>query len=103
MIIGFMIETSIGTARMATFYTLLLIGAGFFACVCTPEYACGFDLPILGLIGGMVALLIVNHKTFPKLALMLGGIVIFMLLLITLLMMASASEYNDIFRAFSFY
>lgn len=51
----------------------------------------------------MVALLIVNHKAFPKAALALGGIVIFMLLLITLLMMASASEYNEIFRSLSDY
>mmetsp|Transcript_7501 Transcript_7501/g.9820 ORF Transcript_7501/g.9820 Transcript_7501/m.9820 type:complete len:171 (+) Transcript_7501:399-911(+) len=102
MIIGFMLETSIGSLRMAVFYFIVLIGAGYFACVCTPMYACGFDLPLWGLIGGMISLLIVNHRFVPKQVLIMASIMIFMFLLISLLIMASASEYNSFFRLYGY-
>ena len=67
LILGFMLESVMGPLRIGILYIVSGFGGILFSCVCSRgEMSVGASTAIFGLVGGFLALVIVNWKAFDR-------------------------------------
>lgn len=97
MVIGFMIETAIGPIRMAILYFVIVIGGNIFGCLLSNKYALGSDVAIFGMIGGLLALIIVNWSKMKGQDQCCAVIMILFLVIVQIMLMVQAGQYGKAF------
>jgi len=67
VIIGFMLESIMGPFRLAFLYICSGMGGVLFSCICAKhDTSVGASTAIYGLLGGFLAMIIVNWKAFDR-------------------------------------
>jgi len=85
-----MIETAIGPLRMAALYFLIVIGGNLFGCLLTDQYAMGSDVAVFGLIGSLLALVIVNWSAIEGQAKCCAIVMVIFLAIVQIMLMVQA-------------
>lgn len=101
MIIGFMLESVMGPLRVAILYLAAGIGGNIFSSLCSfGTRTVGASTAIFGLVGGMLALVIVNWKALdrsPEVRCCLIILVIFIVFFSIIIAAASTKSTVDYF------
>lgn len=66
LILGFMLESILGPMKIAALYIVSGIGGNAFSCLCSNSRSVGASTAIFGLIGGLLAMIIVNWKALDR-------------------------------------
>jgi rhomboid protease GluP len=102
MILGFMLETILGTFRVAAIYIIAGLGGNIFSALCYPSksLAVGASTSIFGLIATIIALLVVNWRaleTQPEVRCCLIFVVVFVLLFSLMMSVGSNDGSVDVY------